>query len=133
MLSPAAVPNPLEMAMPVGVAPWDYRGKSRKEWTDHLVANNSQGFFVVRDTDKAFAALTFVVIDANNAMNLEHRSRLIVVCEGAKVAVDKLRKLRKHQFNSIAELIVAYRDLSRLYFSQTLGRTIPSVPLMGYL
>lgn len=125
--------NPDAPCLPSKFRPWDYRGKSRKEWTDHLVANNSEGFFVVRDTDKAFAALTFVVIDANNAMNLEHHSRLIVVCEGAKVAVDKLRKLRKHQFNSIAELIVAYRDLSRLYFSQTLGRTIPSVPLMGYL
>lgn len=125
MLSPAAVPNPLETALPAGVAPWDYRGKSRKEWTDHLLANNVPGYFVLRDTDKAaFCALTLAVKDKD--FDLTHWSQFILQNAQGEFKL-KGAKLR---FSTIPAMIAAYRDPKTC--EKQKKKDVP-VPLQGHL
>lgn len=136
MLSPAAVPNPLETALPAGAInpdapclpskfrPWDYRGKSRKEWTDHLLANNVPGYFVLRDTDKAFCALTIVIKDKD--FDLTHWSQFILQNAQGEFKL-KGAKLR---FSTIPAMIAAYRDPKTC--EKQKKKDVP-VPLQGHL
>ena len=58
--------------------PWDLRGKSREEWTAYLGTNNNPGFFALRDTDKAFCALTVVMKDKKDPKVVTHWSQLVM-------------------------------------------------------
>lgn len=121
-----AVPSPLETTLPAGVAPWDYRGKSRKEWKAFLGINNVPGYFVLRDTDKAFCALTLVVKDKKVPSHVAHWSQLINQNAQGEIWL-KGAKLR---FSTIPAMIAAYRDPKTCEKQE--NKDVP-VPLQGHL
>lgn len=128
MLSPAAVPNPLETALPVGVAPWDYRGKPREEWEFFLKINNVPGYFVLRDTDKAaFCALTLVVKDKKEPSH-------VVNCWSQLINQNAQGEFKLKgailRFSTLPAMIAAYRDPKTC--EKQKKKDVP-VPLQGHL
>ena len=121
-----AVPSPLEMTLPAGVAPWDYRGTSRKEWTAFLGINNVPGYFVLRDTDKAFCALTLVVKDKKEPSHVTHWSQLI----NQNAQGEFKLKGAKLRFSTLPAMIAAYRDPKTC--EKQKKKDVP-VPLQGHL
>lgn len=116
--------NPDAPCLPSKFRPWDYRGKSRKEWTDHLLANNVPGYFVLRDTDKAFCALTIVIKDKD--FKHTHWSQFILQNAQGEFKL-KGAKLR---FSTIPAMIAAYRDPKT--FEKQKKKDVP-FPLQGHL
>ena len=106
--------------------PWDLRGKSREEWTDYLGINNVPGYFVLRDTDKAFCALTLVVKDKKLPMEVQHWSQLI----NQNAQGEFKLKGAKLRFSTLPAMIAAYRDPKTC--EKQKKKDVP-VPLQGHL
>lgn len=115
-----------ESAISAGVAPWDYRGKPREEWRAILGINNVPGYFVIRDTDKAFCALTLLVKDKKLPLEVTHWSQLINQNAQGEF---KLKGARL-RFSTLPGMIAAYRDPKTC--EKQKKKDVP-VPLQGHL
>lgn len=81
--------------------PWDLRGKSKEQWTKYLGKSSVCGYFVVRDSEKAFCALTIGVNrgSAYWSQRVNKRSDNCFELEGSNL-----------HFDTLQALVQAYKD-----------------------